>query len=507
VTWTINLSDGQKNRRKKMAAGERYTKIDLIGFNLKMLAKGRERALLISAGSPENKEFLLESCKEMAEIGVKLFATPGTQRFFEENNVASAAAQKISSGAQPNIRNLIQDGEVDFVINILTGRQDYDENSDAREIRSLAIKHGIPLITDKEVAKETIATVLQDIQQGTYDYRARSQDRPWDLRARFMELVEERGGWANHHGHFDKAYLISPENLALGFADMEKKWELYRHLKENYTHEDLVERISRALEAVMAQGSKYCRTMVDADSIIGLKGIEAAVEVKERFKDKIKFEIGIQPLEGVLDEKSQKQYVEACKMADFCGGLPSRDRPREEAHIDIIMQTAKEYGKMVEAHVDQENNPHQHETELLALKTIEHGMQGRVYGIHSISVASKDESEQNRIIKVVKEADMGIVICPSAALSMKQLPMSAPLHNSIGPYVKMRDAGVRVYLGIDNIADLFMPVVDGDMWTETRLLMEACRDYDLERIADWATRPPLHLEEELLRKPIAEAAE
>lgn len=476
-----------------MAATDPYSKIDLIGFNLKMLAKGHKRSLLISAGSQDDKEFLLESCQKMAAIGVGIYATPGTHRFLADNGVESIAARKISSDQEPNIKTLIQDGKVDFVVNILTGDTDYDEASDAASIRSLSVKHGIPLYTDRTVARETIALVLKDVEEGTYSYKIRSEDSPWDLKARFLELVRERGGWSNHHGHFDKAYLISPENLALGFADMEKKWELYRHLKENYTHEDLVERISRALQAVVDQGSQYCRTMVDADSIIGLKPIHAAVEVKERFKDKINFEIGVQPLEGVLEEASREQYIEACKLADFCGGLPSRDRPREGQHLDIVMQTAKELNKMVEVHVDQENNPHQHETELLCLKTIEHGMQGRVYGIHSISVSAKDESEQNRIVALCKEADVGIVICPSAALSMKQLPMQGPLHNSIGPFVKLKEAGVRTYLGIDNIADLFMPIVDGDMWTEVRMLMEACRHYDLEQIADWATEPPLHV--------------
>merc|ERR1712178_642084 len=334
------------------------------------------------------------------------------------------------------------------------------------------------------------------LEKGTYKYAIGNEDRPWDLRARFLELVRQRGGWSNHHAHFDKAYLISPANLALGFADMEKKWVLYRHLKENYTHEDLVERISRALQVVIDQGAQYCRSMVDADSIIGLKPIHAAVEVRKRFKDKIRFEIGVQPLEGVLDEACYKQYVQACKMADFCGGLPSKDRGQEEKHLDIVMQTAKELNKKVEVHVDQENNPLQNETELLCRKTIEHGMQGRVYGIHSISVSAKDESEQDRIIALCKEADIGVVICPSAALSMKQLPMQAPLHNSIGPFVKLKEAGVRTNLGIDNIADLFMPVVDGDMYTEARMLMECCRYYDLESVADWATTPPLHIVKE-----------
>merc|ERR1712066_739283 len=168
-------------------------------------------------------------------------------------------------------------------------------------------------------------------------------------------------------------------------------------------------------------------------------------------------------------------------------------RPLEAQHLDIVMQTAKELNKMVEVHVDQENNPLQNETELLCLKTIEHGMGGRVYGIHSISVSAKEEIEQDRIVALCKTADVGIVICPSAALSMKMLPMQSPLHNSIGPYVKLKNAGVRTYLGIDNIADLFMPVVDGDMWTEVRMLMEACRHYDFEQVADWATEPPLHI--------------
>jgi len=371
-----------------------------------------------------------------------------------------------------------------------------DQETDAAGIRSLCVKHGIPLYTDREVARETIELVLADLAKGTYKYSIGSEDRPWDLRARFLELIRQRGGWSNHHAHFDKAYLISPANLALGFADMEKKWVLYRHLKENYTHADLVERITRALQVVVDQGSQYCRSMVDADSIIGLKPIHAAVEVRERFKDKIRFEIGVQPLEGVLDEACYKQYIEACKMADFCGGLPSRDRGQEEKHLDIVMQTAKQMNKMVEVHVDQENNPLQNETELLCRKTIEHGMQGRVYGIHSISVSAKDESEQDRIIALCKEADIGVVICPSAALSMKQLPMQAPLHNSIGPFVKLKEAGVRTYLGIDNIADLFMPVVDGDMYTEARMLMETCRYYDLETVANWATTPPLHIVKE-----------
>jgi cytosine/adenosine deaminase-related metal-dependent hydrolase len=303
-------------------------------------------------------------------------------------------------------------------------------------------------------------------------------------------MVAERGGFANHHGHMDRAYLISMETLKLGQIDMQKKWDIYKNIKENYTHAELVERISRGVESMIDQGATYCRTMVDADSTVKLKPIEAALEVKEKYKDRITFETSIQTLQGVLDADNLRYYEEACALADYCGGLPSRDRPHPEKHLDIILGVAKKLGKPIDIHVDQENNPLEDETELLADKVIEHGMQGMVYGVHAVSLAAKEPTDQERIIKKVKEADMGIIICPSAAISMRQLPMNAPLHNSIAPFPQLIEAGVRCYLGIDNIQDFFMPLVDGDIWTECRVLMEATRFYDIEKVADWACARP-----------------
>ena len=89
-----------------------------------------------------------------------------------------------------------------------------------------------------------------------------------------MEAVEALGGVANHHAHFDKAYLINMENLRLSQVDMQKKWEIYRYLKENYTYDDLIERIGRGLDKMIAQGVTYCRTMVDADSTVGLLPVD-----------------------------------------------------------------------------------------------------------------------------------------------------------------------------------------------------------------------------------------
>ena len=49
----------------------------------------------------------------------------------------------------------------------------------------------------------------------------------------------------------------------------------------------------------------------------------------------------------------------------------------------------------------------------------------------------------------------------------------------------------RCYLGVDNVHALFMPMVDGDIWTECRMLMETTRFYDIDAVAEWACQKPI----------------
>ena len=86
------------------------------------------------------------------------------------------------------------------------------------------------------------------------------------------------------------------------------------------------------------------------------------------------------------------------------------------------------------------------------------------------------------------ENNVSVIVCPSAAISMKQdRNYNSPVHNSIAPVEILLQEGVDIKLGIDNIEDLFMPLVDGDLWFETRLLMESTRIYNHEKIINIVT--------------------
>lgn len=447
----------------------------MLAFNLKLTGQKTTKNVLLSVGSMDDKRALLPALGDLTRLDVRLYATPGTHAFLARNGIEATLIHKIAEGVEPNISSFLARAQLDLVVNIPTGGPVHEEMTDGQHIRTLAINNLIPLVTDVEVANQTIARMGRPPTTAAVD-------EPWNLKRACLEMVAKNGGFTNYHAHFDKAYLINEENLKLSQVDMQKKWHLYRYLKENYTHDDLVTRISRAVETMIAQGVTHCRTFIDADATVGLLPIKAARAVREMYADRIHLEFAIQPLEGVLDPASRDRFEAACELADVVGGLPSRDRPQPEKHLDVLFGIAKNLDKPIDVHIDQENQPYEDETELLALKTIEHGYQGRVTGVHAISVAAKSPVEQDRILSLVKDSGMHLVVCPSAALSMKPHELMAPIHNSIMPLQKVLDAEIPVYLGVDNIHDLFMPLVDGDLWTECRFLMEAARFYDIERV-------------------------
>ncbi|MEA2424427.1 MAG: carbamoyl-phosphate synthase large subunit, partial [Thermoleophilaceae bacterium] len=77
------------------------------------------------------------------DLGFKIVATGGTAQAIRRMGVPVQRIHKISEGS-PNVVNLIDSGEVDFVINTPTGS---GARSDGYEIRRAAIARGIPCIT------------------------------------------------------------------------------------------------------------------------------------------------------------------------------------------------------------------------------------------------------------------------------------------------------------------------------------------------------------------------
>lgn len=285
--------------------------------------------------------------------------------------------------------------------------------------------------------------------------------------------------WACHHLHLDKSRTITPGRLEKSLKHMKEKWILMREIKENYTNDDLEKRIKETSSSLVRQNCLKMRTFVDIDTIVGLRPLIAALKVKETWKQyNVELQIGTQLLEGLSTRGSVHLFNEASKMVDFIGCLPSRDK-NPHNQLDLVFEKASELGLDVEAHLDQCNIPHERETEMFCDFVEEYNYQGKSRAIHCISLACQPEKYQKKIARRLKKLDIGVIVCPSAAISMTQhSEYYAPIHNSIGPVKILLDNGVNVGLGVDNIEDIFVPYCDGDLMFELRLLAEATRIYD-----------------------------
>ena len=293
--------------------------------------------------------------------------------------------------------------------------------------------------------------------------------------------------WVCHHLHIDKSNTITNARLDKSLVHMRNKWILMRDIKTKYTVQDLKKRMLKTTSMIMRQGCRKMRTFIDIDNIVGLEPLYTAIDVKNYWKPRgIELQLGTQLLEGLETPENIRLFEEAAELVDFIGCLPSRDTSPEK-HLDIVFSKASDMGKDIEAHLDQCNIPSEKETELFCDFVEKYKYQGKSRAIHCVSLACHPVDYQRKISKRLHNLDIGVIVCPSAAISMTQHnEYNAPIHNSIAPIKVMLDEKVNVGLGIDNVEDIFMPFCDGDLMFELRLLAETERIYKPDILIDIA---------------------
>lgn len=312
-------------------------------------------------------------------------------------------------------------------------------------------------------------------------------------REELEHMVREGGGWVNSHAHIDRSYIINRDNWAKTGDNLQVKWSHTDQFKASASVETILGHMSRAVENQLMQGAQALGSFIDCDSVVRDKNILAAEKLKEKYGKEIRLVFMNQPIKGLVDPTERQWFEEAAEFVDIIGGLPERDgNPGEEndqsnEHFDIIFDLAKQLGKPLHIHVDQMNDPSQRDTERAIQKTREHNYMGKVSLIHCISLAAQAKEYREKMYRELLELDIGVISCPTAWIDCRRNETLAPTHNSITPVEEMAEAGVRVAIGTDNIADIYKPFSDGDMWTEMKFLLEATHFYDLRQLSRIAT--------------------
>ncbi|MCB1378405.1 MAG: carbamoyl phosphate synthase large subunit, partial [Alphaproteobacteria bacterium] len=110
-----------------------------LGAGMRMPPAGTVFVSVKDADKPK----ILPAIRQLVELGFKVVATGGTQRYFEEKGVPSIKINKVLEG-RPHVVDAIKNGDVQLVLNTTETKA---SQSDSKPIRQTALLQKIPYYT------------------------------------------------------------------------------------------------------------------------------------------------------------------------------------------------------------------------------------------------------------------------------------------------------------------------------------------------------------------------
>lgn len=323
-------------------------------------------------------------------------------------------------------------------------------------------------------------------------------------------LIAALGGKFNAHLHLDRAGTYR-ETLAMLEAQGQRHgatlplWGKHAviplvHASDLYRPDVLKDRTAGYLDLMADLGTSRADTVVDCTTDrVGTSAIEALLALKAEFGGRIDFRVGAYSPLGFRDDEPQRWRLvsDAAHVADFVGLLPERDdRSLYPDHIGFEesvrrgIALARDLDKPIHIHVDQANHAHESGAEAIVeiVRRSDPSAADReeplVWLVHLISPSRYDEPRFQALLAKIKALNIGVIVCPSAAISMRQYRvLTSPTSNSIARVLELLAAGVPVRIGSDNICDITSPMGTADLTDELFVLANAVRFYDIGILA------------------------
>ena len=255
------------------------------------------------------------------------------------------------------------------------------------------------------------------------------------------------------HIHLDKTLLGLPwtPNQAAGNKvtdriEAERKVRAARTVPEAETGSNLVRQ-------VVTSGTLHMRSHVDIDNQLGLRNLHEVLKIRERFQGLVTIQIVAFPQSGILRSPGTADLLDAAiaQGADLVGGLdPVGIDGDLDGHLDAVFGIAERRSVGVDIHLHDGGEGGIAQLLAIAERTIASGLKGRVAVSHAFALGSVDVDMAARTADVLAKAGVAI---------MSHGPGGA----AIPPLALLRQHGVVVFGGSDNIRDAWSPFGNGDM--------------------------------------------
>ena len=283
------------------------------------------------------------------------------------------------------------------------------------------------------------------------------------LEAAGAEVIDGGGllalpGMIDGHVHLDKTLTGLPWMPYPAGPDRASRIATERGLRAQLPPP--AERAANLVRKAIAAGTTAFRSHADIGPDIGLRHVEALLEVKAAFAHAADFQIVAFPQYGVLAAPGTFGLMdEALAMgADVVGGIdPIVQDGDLDGQLDLLFRLAEKHGAGIDPHIHDPGEPGVLEIAALAERARAAGLEGRVTVSHGFCLGACPDDVFERLAGAMAEAGMSLVTHGGGA-------------SPLPPVKKLRERGVEVFIGNDDVRDTWAPYGNGDLLIRAMLL-------------------------------------
>ncbi len=269
------------------------------------------------------------------------------------------------------------------------------------------------------------------------------------------------------HVHLDKTYTVdrtggSPSSL---FDAIELMKGDLRH----WTEDDIRERASRALDKAWRHGVGMMRSHVDWVEPEVPLAWGVLNELRQEWRGRIELQlVGLTPID-LLYEAGNDIAKRVSTDTGVLGAFAYRNDALDKK-IDHSFELAHRYELPLDFHVDEGLDDEARGFELIVSAAERSGADRQVLCGHACSLSVQDAESVARVLERAANAGVGLVALPTTNSHLQDRSFErTPRLRGLAPVKEARAAGMHVMLASDNVADVFYPYGDYDLFDVFRL--------------------------------------
>lgn len=264
-------------------------------------------------------------------------------------------------------------------------------------------------------------------------------------------------GLSEIHLHLDKTYTRHRlGNIEPGLLNA---IEAMKSDKQNWNNEDLLQRMTQALELLYVNGVIHARTHIDWLEMTPPPAWQIVDELAIKWRNRIHIErVALIPLTMFEDADSAMQMARTVKQNDHSLlGAFIHSSNYSQTSMENLLAAAAELHLDLDLHINEELQSADGLV-WLAEYLDKHGFSGAITCGHSCGLHVLNASELERVLSIYAKHDVTLVALPTTNLLLQDADTArTPIHRGLTKVKEAEALGVNVMFSSDNVADAFCP--------------------------------------------------